>query len=414
MCGLLCFLSCTKGRASIIGAVEQVLIDRFFIRPGVFGDQGSGGFGGEPRVAQVVGQRLPLGGGLCYCRAEEQHKFATLAVVILSQPGRGGGNAEMRNLFELFAQFAGDDERARTVEGFSHRGEGIADTVRRFKEDGGMGSSAVVVKKTLPLARFGGDETGEGEAVGGQAAGGKGGDDAAGAGQRADADIRCVRETGEQRTGIGDKRRAGIADKGDVFARLQAADKGFRRSAFVVLVQRSERAVNGVGVEQAATVARILAGYNVCRLQGRQRAPADVVQIAYRRGDDVQRSTHRVSFMFFAKLAPHLRRGRAGERRAATYLKAQGLVIVANNFRSRYGEIDLIARDGAELVFVEVRSREAGAQVSAAASISAAKREKIRKTAQVYLQQHYRTLPSCRFDAVCIDGADITWLRAAF
>ena len=140
-----------------------------------------------------------------------------------------------------------------------------------------------------------------------------------------------------------------------------------------MLVQRGERTVNGVGVEQAATVARILAGYNVCRLQGRQRAPADVVQIAYRRGDDVQRSTHRVSFMFFARLAPHLRRGQAGERRAAAYLKAQGLVIVTNNFRSRYGEIDLIARDGAELVFVEVRSRKAGAQVSAAASISAAK-----------------------------------------
>ena len=380
----------------------------------MFGDQGSGGFGGKSRVTQVVGQWLPVGGGLSYCRTKEQHKFATLAVVILSQPGGGSGNAEMRDLFELFAQFAGDDERARTIKGFGHRGEGIADTVRRFKEDTGMSRSAVVIKKTLPLACFGGDETGEGEAVGGQAAGRKGGDDAAGAGQRADADIRCVRETGKQRTGIGDKRRAGIADKGDVFARLQAADKGFRRSAFVVLVQRSERAVNGVGVEQAATVARILAGYNVCRLQGRQRAPADVVQIAYRRSDDVQRSTHRVSFMFFARLAPHLRRGQAGERRAAAYLKAQGLVIVTNNFRSRYGEIDLIARDGAELVFVEVRSREAGAQVSAAASISAAKREKIRKTAQVYLQQHYRILPPCRFDAVCIDGADITWLRAAF
>ena len=60
--------------------------------------------------------------------------------------------------------------------------------------------------------------------------------------------------------------------------------------------------------------------------------------------------------MFFKKLAPHLLRGQAGERRAAAYLKAQGLTIVANNIRSRYGEIDLIARDGAVLVFVEVRS----------------------------------------------------------
>ena len=118
--------------------------------------------------------------------------------------------------------------------------------------------------------------------------------------------------------------------------------------------------------------------------------------------------------MFFAKLAPHLRRGQAGEKRAAAYLKAQGLVIVTNNFRSRYGEIDLIARDGAVLVFVEVRSRKAGSQVSAAASISPAKQEKIRKTAQVYLQQYCPILPECRFDAVCIDGANIAWLRAAF
>ena len=70
--------------------------------------------------------------------------------------------------------------------------------------------------------------------------------------------------------------------------------------------------------------------------------------------------------MFFKKLAPHLLRGQAGERRAAAYLKAQGLSIVANNIRSRYGEIDLIARDGAVLVFVEVRSRRIAASMPSA------------------------------------------------
>ena len=114
------------------------------------------------------------------------------------------------------------------------------------------------------------------------------------------------------------------------------------------------------------------------------------------------------------RLTPRQRIGLEAEQQAREHLQQAGLRLVAANVRYKVGEIDLIMRDGQTVVFVEVRSRKAGAQVSAAASISAAKQEKIRKTAQVYLQQHYRTLPSCRFDAVCIDGADITWLRAAF
>ena len=78
------------------------------------------------------------------------------------------------------------------------------------------------------------------------------------------------------------------------------------------------------------------------------------------------------------------------------------------------GEIDLIARDGAVLVFVEVRSRRAGSQVSAAASITPAKQAKIRKTALAYLQQHHPQPPDCRFDAICIDGTQITWLKGIF
>ncbi|MDO4644148.1 MAG: YraN family protein [Cardiobacteriaceae bacterium] len=118
--------------------------------------------------------------------------------------------------------------------------------------------------------------------------------------------------------------------------------------------------------------------------------------------------------MFLTKLAPHLRMGKAAEKSAAAYLKRQGLAIVANNVRSRYGEIDLIARDGNVLVFVEVRSRKAGGQVSAAASITITKQEKIRKTALAYLQQHYAELPDCRFDAICIDGEQLEWLKSIF
>lgn len=104
--------------------------------------------------------------------------------------------------------------------------------------------------------------------------------------------------------------------------------------------------------------------------------------------------------------------GQRGEALAAAYLTAQGLRIVAKNQHCRYGELDLIAWHGAVLVFVEVRQRRAGAMVSAAASITPAKQEKLRLSALHYLQQqHAEALPDCRFDAICIDGETITWLQ---
>ena len=95
---------------------------------------------------------------------------------------------------------------------------------------------------------------------------------------------------------------------------------------------------------------------------------------------------------------------------------ARGLVIVARNFRTRRGEIDLIARDGTTLVFVEVRMRRSAAFGGAAASITAAKRSRLIAAAGAYLARLPRE-PACRFDAVLIDGAApprIEWQRDAF
>ena len=108
-------------------------------------------------------------------------------------------------------------------------------------------------------------------------------------------------------------------------------------------------------------------------------------------------------------------RGEQGEALAAAFLQKHGLSITARNYRCRYGEIDLIARDGKTLVFVEVRSRASGAYGGAAASITAAKKDKLLKAARHYLA----TLPSepaCRFDAVLITGdpPQLEWLRNAF
>ena len=111
-------------------------------------------------------------------------------------------------------------------------------------------------------------------------------------------------------------------------------------------------------------------------------------------------------------------RGKDAEARAAKFLESQGLQIVERNYRGRYGEIDLIARDGAALVFVEVRARASSTFGGAAASITAAKRDKLTRTALQYLATLGRT-PPCRFDAVLMNSGTngtgpIEWIRDAF
>jgi putative endonuclease len=106
-------------------------------------------------------------------------------------------------------------------------------------------------------------------------------------------------------------------------------------------------------------------------------------------------------------------RGEAAEALAARFLAARGLIIVKRNYRCRGGEIDLIARDGPTLVFIEVRLRKSRAFGGAAASITAAKRRRLRLAAGHYLTRLKRE-PPCRFDAVLLDALaieSIEWLR---
>jgi putative endonuclease len=105
--------------------------------------------------------------------------------------------------------------------------------------------------------------------------------------------------------------------------------------------------------------------------------------------------------------------GGAAEDRAARFLEAHGLRIVGRNFRTRLGEIDLIARDGDVLVFVEVRMRSASRFGGGAESIGPAKQKRIVAASRQYLAR-LRAEPRCRFDVVTLDGGAPTWLRAAF
>lgn len=108
-------------------------------------------------------------------------------------------------------------------------------------------------------------------------------------------------------------------------------------------------------------------------------------------------------------------RGRHAENVAAAFLQQQGLELVARNYRCRFGEIDLIARDGKTLVFVEVRMRSSNSFGGAAASITAAKRGKLTRAARHYLAGTAR-MPACRFDALLVSGADhsVEWIKNAF
>lgn len=88
--------------------------------------------------------------------------------------------------------------------------------------------------------------------------------------------------------------------------------------------------------------------------------------------------------------------------------------LLQRNYRCRFGEIDLIMRDGDTLVFVEVRSRAHAGFGGAAASIDAAKQARLVRAARHYLATLAR-VPDCRFDAVLFDAAGRPeWIRAAF
>jgi putative endonuclease len=105
--------------------------------------------------------------------------------------------------------------------------------------------------------------------------------------------------------------------------------------------------------------------------------------------------------------------GEHGERVAERFLEQRGLEVVARNYRTRLGEIDLVARDGDVLVFVEVRWRADARFGGAAASIGPAKQRRIAAAAQSYLARLGRA-PRCRFDVVTLEDGEPVWLRGAF
>lgn len=97
--------------------------------------------------------------------------------------------------------------------------------------------------------------------------------------------------------------------------------------------------------------------------------------------------------------------GKAGEDAAAAFLLQKGYEIICRNYHSRFGEIDIIAKNSSCLVFVEVKTRDENYQVSPLEAVTSAKQNKIYKTALLYLQVNPTTLQP-RFDVIGIVTKD--------
>ena len=107
------------------------------------------------------------------------------------------------------------------------------------------------------------------------------------------------------------------------------------------------------------------------------------------------------------------------EQRAWVELERAGLKLLARNYTTRHGELDLVMRDGNTVVFVEVRYRKSASHGDAAASVTSSKQAKLILAAQHWLAAHpQHARATCRFDVISYDGPPDAirqaWLKGAF
>ncbi|AKJ63394.1 YraN family protein [Kiritimatiella glycovorans] len=109
--------------------------------------------------------------------------------------------------------------------------------------------------------------------------------------------------------------------------------------------------------------------------------------------------------MFARREPEHLRTGRWGERRAAKWLRRRGYRICGRRVRAgRRGELDIVARDGETLVFVEVKTRRSRGPARPAASVNRRKRRTLRRAALSYLKRMRPPPRYFRFDVIEVIG----------
>ena len=99
-------------------------------------------------------------------------------------------------------------------------------------------------------------------------------------------------------------------------------------------------------------------------------------------------------------------RGSAGEDAAVAHLEGLGYAILDRNFKTRAGEVDIVAREQGTTVFVEVKRREAAGHGTAAEFVSSSKMRKVVGAARIYAARHGLTESFIRFDVIAIDVID--------
>lgn len=107
--------------------------------------------------------------------------------------------------------------------------------------------------------------------------------------------------------------------------------------------------------------------------------------------------------------------GTREEETAAAYLQKQGLLLVEKNFRCKFGEVDLIMRDGATYVFVEVKYRATEKEGHPSEAVDYRKQKTICKVSDFFRMKNniWEDNP-CRYDVVSILGGSLQWYKNAF
>jgi len=108
------------------------------------------------------------------------------------------------------------------------------------------------------------------------------------------------------------------------------------------------------------------------------------------------------------------KKGIVGEQKAASFLKKQGYQIIEKNYRTPFGEIDIIAWHNNTLVFIEVKNRSSQHFGTGFESVDKRKQLKIIKSAQLYIKKFHHYEQRCRFDVISIDSGKISHIENAF
>ena len=106
--------------------------------------------------------------------------------------------------------------------------------------------------------------------------------------------------------------------------------------------------------------------------------------------------------------------GRVGERRVIRYLEANGYEVLESNLRFHHREVDIVAKKGDVIIFVEVKTRRTGRFGKGMDSISAGKIRNVLSVARYYIEKHRLHDYNVRFDVASIDNENLTYIEDAF